>query len=49
MLYEHTIVLNDQGGEVMNVSYEVTGTLRAQMSGHPPVVLVYDTRGNGGG
>ena len=32
----------------MNVSYDVTGTLRAQMSGHPPLVLVYDARGNGG-
>lgn len=33
----------------MNVSYDVTGTLRAQMGGHPPLVLVYDARGNGGG
>jgi hypothetical protein len=32
----------------MNVTYDVTGTLRSQMSGHPPVVLVYDARGNGG-
>lgn len=33
----------------MNVSYDVTGTLRTQMGGHPPLVLVYDARGNGGG
>lgn len=40
-------VLNDQGGGVMNVSYNVVGTLRAQDHGHPP--LVFDARGNGGG
>lgn len=33
----------------MNVSYEITGTLRAQEKGHPPLVLVYDARGNGDG
>lgn len=33
------IVLNDQGGSVMNVSYEVTGTLRAEMGGHPPIIV----------
>ena len=33
------IVLNDQGGSFMNVSENVTGTLRAQMDGHPPTVL----------
>ena len=33
------IVLNDQGGSFMNVSDDVTGTLRAQMDGHPPTVL----------
>lgn len=38
-----------RGGAYMSVSYDVTGTLRAQMDGHPPVVLVYDARGNGGG
>ena len=31
----------------MNVTYDVTGTLRANMGGHPP--LIYDARGNGGG
>lgn len=33
----------------MAVSYDVTGTIRAEMGGHPPLVLVYDARGNGGG
>ena len=33
----------------MAVSYDVAGTLRAQMGGHPPLVLIYDARGNGGG
>ena len=41
--------LNDQGGGRMDVTFDVTGTLRAQMGGHPPAVLVYDARGNGGG
>lgn len=29
----------------MNVSYEITGTLRAQEKGHPPLVLVYESHG----
>lgn len=33
------ICLNDQGGQVMNVNHDVSGTLRAQMGGRPPVVL----------
>ncbi len=33
------MVLNDQGGQFMDVSEDVTGTLRSQMSGHPPAVL----------
>jgi DNA (cytosine-5)-methyltransferase 1 len=33
------LVLNDQGGEVMGVSYNVTGTLRASEHGHQPIVL----------
>lgn len=33
----------------MDVSYDVTATLRAQDHGHPPIVLVFDARGNGGG
>lgn len=33
------MVLNDQGGSFMQVSEDVTGTLRAQMDGHPPVVM----------
>ena len=34
-----TVCLNDQGGERMCVSEDVTGTLRAQDHGHPPVVM----------
>lgn len=44
---EKIVVLNDQGGGAMSVSYDITGTLRAQEHGHPP--LIYDARGNGGG
>ena len=40
-------VLNDQGGSVMDVSYDVTGTLRAQEHGHQPII--FDARGNGDG
>ena len=43
------LVLNDQGGDAMNISYDVVGTLRSQMNHHEPIVLVYDARGNGGG
>ena len=35
------ICLNDQGGNRMDVSEDVSGTLRAQDHGHPPVVLEY--------
>ena len=41
--------LNDQGGTVMHVTYDITEPLRAQMKHHEPIVLVYDARGNGGG
>ena len=34
------IVLNDQGGAVMDISYEKTATLRAQDHGHPPVICL---------
>lgn len=42
---EPILCLNDQGGQVMDCSADVTGTLRAQMSGHPP--LVFDNHGQG--
>lgn len=32
----------------MNVSYNITATLRADMKHHEPIVLIYDARGNGG-
>lgn len=34
-----SLVLNDQGGKNMDVSVNVTGTLRAQTHGHLPVVF----------
>jgi DNA (cytosine-5)-methyltransferase 1 len=33
------LCLNDQGGERMDVTENITATLRAQMDGHPPLVL----------
>ena len=33
------IVLNDQGGDRMNVSEDVAATLRAETHGHPPCVM----------
>ena len=33
------VVLNDQGGDVMNISENITGTLRAEAHGHAPVVV----------
>ena len=33
------ICLNDQGGERMDVSEDVSGTLRAENHGHPPLVV----------
>ena len=41
------VVLNDQGGSIMNVSYGCTSTLRAQEHGHQPVV-VYDANADHG-
>ena len=49
MTDEKVLVLNDQGGAVMDISENVTATLRAQDHGHPPLVLIYDARGNGDG
>lgn len=36
---DECLCLNDQGGERMDVSVDVTATLRAGMSGHPPLVM----------
>lgn len=33
------LCLNDQGGSIMETSEDITGTLRSQMKGHPPLVL----------
>lgn len=33
------VCLNDQGGQSIDVSYDVTGTLRAQIHGHSPCVM----------
>lgn len=35
--------LNDQGGNVMGVSHDVSSTLRAQEHGHQPAVMAFDT------
>ena len=40
---EPMLCLNDQGGQVMNCSVNITGTLRAQERGHQP--LVYENHG----
>ena len=40
---EPVLCLNDQGGQVMNCSVNITGTLRAQERGHQP--LVYENHG----
>ena len=37
--YPAVLVLNDQGGGVMNISYDVTATLRSQTKHHEPVIL----------
>lgn len=34
----HIVILNDMGGEIMNVSTDVTATLREQMKHHEPIV-----------
>ena len=33
------LCLNDQGGQFMSCSENITGTLRSQMHGHPPILL----------
>lgn len=33
------LCINDQGGQFMHLSENICGTLRAQMQGHPPIVL----------
>lgn len=40
------LVLNDQGGSVMSVTYDVTNTLRSQMKHHEPIVCYAPTRTN---
>lgn len=38
-LFQPVPILNDQGGGVMGVSYNVTGTLRAAEHGHQPIAF----------
>lgn len=38
-IVQPTMVLNDQGGQQMSVSYDVTSTLRAEDHQHPPLVF----------
>ena len=37
---EKILVLNDQGGGIMTVSYDVVSTLRSQTKHHEPVILI---------
>lgn len=37
----HAVCLMDQGGAVMGIEQNKTGTLRAQMNGHAPIVLAH--------
>ena len=36
---KQVLCLNDQGGQFMSCSENITGTLRSQMHGHPPILL----------
>ena len=47
-MYEKILILNDQGGAVMSVEYDVSPTLRAQDHGHSPVVLLFEPRSQDG-
>lgn len=47
-IVQPTMILNDQGGQQMDVSYDVTSTLRAQDHGHPPLVFSAGFDGNMG-
>ena len=38
-IVQPTMILNDQGGQQMSVSYDVTSTLRSQMKHHEPIVF----------
>jgi len=38
MRKSEVVILNDQGGDIMNISRTLASTLRAQDHGHPPVV-----------
>lgn len=50
---ERLIILNDQGGAVMDITYEITATLRASMGGHAPIICcgfdLYNQSATGGG
>lgn len=39
------LILNDQGGGVMNISKDITATLRAQDHGHPPLIITEKEHG----
>lgn len=41
MARDSVLCLNDQGGNVMGVSHDVSGTLRAQEHGHQPAVIAF--------
>lgn len=39
-IVQPTLCLNDQGGSMMSVSEDITGTLRAQEHGHQPAICI---------
>ena len=43
------IILNDQGGESMNISHDVVATLRAQSHQHEPIICFKEREGKLGG
>ena len=43
----HAICLMDQGGSVMTIENDMTGTLRRETHGHEPVVMAFDWQSGG--
>ena len=43
----HAVCLMDQGGSVMTIENDITGTLRRETHGHEPVVMAFDWQSGG--